>query len=257
MNSVHLQRFSHDGRDSPESITLMHEMDIVREICSISSSIRKKHNIRARVPLSQIRIIGENIGFISQYQQIILDETNTKELFLDYDFRESTDLKLQINFSKCGKKLGSKMKDVIFAQKTGAWQRLANGSIIIADQIITADDYDLILAPKVEQGDCEAFQTDFLVQLDVTITPDLEMEGIARDFIRIIQNARKINKLDLSDKICIMYGNASKRISACLSKFTQYINNQTLSESLTNGTSAIMEEVDLDGEKILYSIQRI
>ena len=72
-------------------------MDITREISSAGLGIRKSNNIRVRQPLGEITIAGENIEWIKEYENYILDEINAKKIILDKDTGSLFNLKVKIN----------------------------------------------------------------------------------------------------------------------------------------------------------------
>ena len=109
--SVHLQDFP-DVSFIVEDQNLVSKMDLVRRICSTALSIRDHKNLRVRLPLSSLSIIGTNSSLLQDFKEIIADEVNVKEVITKDDFTEFAELKLQINFKKIGAKFKEKVKEI-------------------------------------------------------------------------------------------------------------------------------------------------
>lgn len=223
--SVHIQNFPINFFKPDSELT--EKMDATREICSAISSIRKRFNLRARLPLSKLTIIGENALDLESYKKFILEEGNVKKIILDPNFTKETVVKIDILFEKCGKKFGKKMPEIVSAIKSQNWKKLSNGSILAGGEILSADDFIMRLTPTFEGNNFESIGTKFLIILDTTVNEALEMEGLARDFIRIVQNQRKEKAFEVNDKITLFY-EGSERFQSMLSLNENYIKEQCL-----------------------------
>lgn len=244
--SVHLQDYP-DVSHFDDETELVSNMDLVRNICSTALSIRDNKNLRVRLPLASLIIIGANSSRITPFIDIIADEVNVKKVETKEDFSDLAELKLQVNFKKIGAKHGAKMKDIIAATKQGKWQKNDQGKIELCDLVLEEDEFDIKLEPKNNVDNkyaSLALQTnDYLVQLDVEITPELEDEGIARDIIRAIQQNRKEADLDISDKIDISLYSAEERIQNVAKSFENYIKEQVLANKI-DYPSSLPEKTD-------------
>jgi isoleucyl-tRNA synthetase len=227
MNSVHLEDFPSDIYSVNKNLVDM--MDVVREVCSSVLSIRKKFNLRARLPLAKLTIIGENALKLEGFKKYILDEANVKKIILDPNFARETETKLEIYFDKVGKKFGKKVPEIVKLAKQNHWKKLANGSILIGQEILSAEDFKLTLIPTSEGENFESIGDDFVVVLDVEITEELEMEGISRDFVRFIQSERKQNAFEINDKIKLFYSGDIK-FKNMIQQNIAYIKEQCLIE---------------------------
>lgn len=180
-------------------------MDYVREVCNTALSIRNAENIRIRQPLQRLDIYGNAPDALRDgfYASIICDELNCKEVDFHDDLSQVAALRLQVNLPIAGKRLGSGLRDVMAALKKGDWQR--EGDIIrIAGQELSPQEYDMLLEAKDGITGAKATaKQDALIVLDTDITPQLKAEGIARDVLRIIQQARKDAGLDITAHINI------------------------------------------------------
>lgn len=255
MKSVHTQNYPENFFSPDEK--LVNEMDIIREICSSILSLRKKFNLRARLPLSKVTIIGDNILFIENYKKFILEEGNIKKLILDPNIGRESKVKLEIIFKKVGGKLGKKMPSVLQAIKDNNWKKLSNGSILIADEILLPEDFNLKLVPIFEGENYESIDNKFLVILETAISSELETEGIARDFLRSIQTERKEMGLEVNDKINLFYS-GPEPFEIAVMTWAKYIKEQGLIESLSkqkNDGSFI--QCKLENFEALFKIVKI
>jgi isoleucyl-tRNA synthetase len=111
---------------------------------------------------------------------------------------------------------------------------------------------------KSREGYAVAEERGLVTGVDVVITPQLEAEGLARDVVRRIQNARKAAGFDISDRIATTY-RAGPKLAAVLASHTDYIAAETLSVSLAEGEppeGAYVEEVKLAGEPLKFGLIR-
>lgn len=240
--SVHLQDYPDVSHLSSEE-SLVSDMDLVRNICSTALSIRDNKNLRVRLPLGSLRIIGSNAARILPFKEIIAEEVNVKEVETQEDFSELAELKLQVNFKKIGAKHGPKIKDIIAATKQGKWTKNDQGQIEVCDIVLDADEFEIKLESKDTNSDkytSLALSTnDYLVQLDIEITKELADEGIARDIIRAIQQDRKAADLDISDKITITLFSEDSAITDVAKSFESYIKEQVLANKIEYSAVAL------------------
>jgi len=234
--SVHLQDFPNLSfiDDNQE---LVSNMDFVRAICSTVLSIRDNKNLRVRLPLNCLTIIGKNANRALEFKDIIADEVNVKNIEIKADFQDLAELKLQINFKKIGVKFGSKVKEIMAAANKGEWQKIADNKIQISGVFLIDDDFELKLIAKNNDDKNQAIaplaSNDCLVCLDINITQELLEEGISRDIIRAIQQTRKDADLDISDRIKIAIFSENKMILQAAEKFADFIKDQVLASQIS------------------------
>jgi isoleucyl-tRNA synthetase len=263
-NSIHLQDFP-DVSFLDNNQELVATMDVVRLICSSALFIRDQKNLRVRLPLKTLKVIGKNAQKFSAFKEIIADEVNVKNVEFQQDFSDLAELKLQINFKKIGVKYGPKIKEITAAAKVGNWQKISEKEIAIADVNLIDDEFELKLAVKNIDENKFAIaalpSNDYLVLLDVAITKDLEDEGIARDIIRAVQQNRKDANLDVSDLINLEIFSTNSRILEVAKSFENYIKEQVLAKELIhlfgNSSSAKFQFTNqLDDGDLLIGINK-
>ncbi len=234
--SVHLQDFPDVSFLSDEK-ELVADMDLVRSIASTALSIRDNKNLRVRLPLKSLTLIGKNAVRILPFKEVIADEVNVKSIEIKEEISELAELKLQINFKKIGAKYGAKIKEITAASKSGDWKKIAENEIEIAGVKLVDDEFEIKLTTK--NSDEKKFAilplptNDYLVQLDIEVTKDLEDEGIARDIVRAVQQNRKDADLNISDHINLQIFADNSRILEVAKSFENYICEQVLADSLT------------------------
>lgn len=233
--SVHLQDFP-DVSFLADEKELVADMDLVRAICSVALSIRDHKNLRVRLPLKSLTVIGKNSARILPFVEIISEEVNVKSVVIKEEISDLAELKLQINFKKIGAKYGAKIKEITLAAKEGKWQKISDNEIEIVGLKLVDDEFEIKLTTK--NNDEKKFAiaalptNDCLIQLDVEVTKDLEDEGIARDIIRAIQQNRKDADLNISDHIRLQIFSTNPRILEVAKSFENYIKTQVLADDL-------------------------
>ena len=246
--SIHLQDFPDLGFVNSDT-KLEEDMDLVRVICSTVLAIRDLMNLRVRLPLQSLTIIGKNAKRIQLYSDIIADEVNIKSINSDENISQFGDLKLKINFKKVGAKFGAKMKDIISHANNNNYKIIADDKISICDIELNNDEFELKLIPKKFDSTKYYIQplptNDYLIKLDIEVTKDLEDEGLARDLVRIIQQNRKEADLDVSDRIKLsFYGDPY--LTKIIVKFKNYICHQVLATDIETFSQLMTKDIMFD-----------
>lgn len=226
---------------------LEERMAFAQEISSMVLSIRKKENIRVRQPLSKIRIpvFNPKDQFrIESVSDIILAETNVRELEFVDESKAEIVKNLKLNFKTLGAKCGKNMKAVqAYAQANAA--AIIRGIEKHKSYIVEIDGVEIELLPC----DVDIIPVDIpgwkvvndgalTVALDITITEELRLEGIAREFVNRIQNLRKDLGFEVTDKINVKIEKRDAFNEAVL-KNSEYIRAQILAEDIQ-----LLEKVD-------------
>jgi len=263
--SVHLQDFPSVNFLNDE-VDLIRDMDLIRAICSTALAIRDSKNLRVRLPLQSLTIIGKNAHRILPFIDIISEEVNVKEIKIAENISEFADNKLQINFKKIGAKFGAKIKEITQAIKENNWQKIDDKTIEIAGVKLVDDDFELKLTIKNIDEKKSAIlalpSNDFLILLSIEITQELEDEGIARDIVRAIQQNRKDADLQITDMVKLEIFSTKPRITSVAKRFEDYIKSQVLAISLEisndkiSNSSAKIFDNQLDDGDIQIAITR-
>lgn len=260
--SVHLQDFPDVSFLSSEE-NLVADMDLVRAVCSTALAIRDNKNLRVRLPLKSLTVIGKHSKKILPFSDVIADEVNVKNIEVSEKIDELAELKLQVNFKKIGAKFGPKIKEITAAIKSGDWKKISENEIEVAGVNLVDDEFDLKLSTKNFDEKKYAIQplptNDCLIQLDIEVTKELEDEGIARDIVRAVQQNRRDADLDISDHISLQIFSTNSRILEVAKTFEKYISEQVLANSLeclTDKPSSAFEN-KLDDGDLVVSLKKV
>lgn len=231
---------------------LVSEMDFLQDLCSAGKFIREEKNLRNRLPLQSLTVVGDNLDFIgNQYQDIIKDELNVKEVKLDNNLANYADKTIYLYTPLLGKALGKDMGAVMGAYKQGQWTLNADGTLNIAGKTLTKDLFEVRLNMKDGVAGQAFADNKAVVTLDTNVTEDLRREGMARDFVRLVQQLRKDKDFNISDRIELCYATDNAELAKALSDNKTYVAEQVLAVKIesacNNGTIA-----DIDGAKIIF-----
>ncbi len=235
--SVHLQDYP-SVEFFDDEFELISQIDLIQEICSVALAIRDNKNLRVRLPLRSLTIIGKNALKLQPFYEIIADEINVKQVFFQEDIGDLASLKLQLNFKKIGVKYGAKVKEFTDAIKQNLWQKIGEEDIKIkiANEILEKDEFELKLAVNQYDQEQEIIMplpsNDCLVKLNIVMDKELENEGLARDIIRSIQQNRKDADFEITKRINIIIFSENLIIDEILTQFAEYIKDQVLADSI-------------------------
>ncbi|MFC6355514.1 isoleucine--tRNA ligase [Luethyella okanaganae] len=205
--SVHLEDWP-DASDFPADGALVLAMDQLRSICSVAQSLRKQAGLRVRLPLALLTVVAADIASLARFEPILREELNVKAVALvelgetsaaDYGITS----KLTINARAAGPRLGKSVQLAIQAARTGDWSE-SDGVVTAGGIELIEGEYELVLEAESSEGADIALALlpdGGFVLLDTVTTDELEAEGLARDAIRAVQDARKEAGLDVSDRI--------------------------------------------------------
>ncbi|WP_353278787.1 isoleucine--tRNA ligase [Wolbachia endosymbiont (group B) of Longitarsus flavicornis] len=232
--SVHLADFPQSDRYDSELIA---KMDLVREICNSALSIRNTFNMRIRQPLGSMTIYHRSsCDFLeNEYQEIIRDEVNVKELEIVSELKEVASLELKLNFPLLGKKVADKIKKLVQYVKEEKWKQIENEQIFLGDETenytIEKGEYELLLKANSEYS--SVFDNNKgIVILSTELDDELILEGLARDVVRLIQETRKQADFHISDRIRVIIKAEDEKIKEAINTWVEYIKDQTLALSL-------------------------
>jgi isoleucyl-tRNA synthetase len=252
--SVHLSDYPH-LQDVVIDLELVAVMDEVLDICSSALFIRSTENIRVRQPLASVTIIAKDAQKFTEFEELITDEINVKQVFYSQDLDAYAKQKLVINFPALGKRLPAKMKEVIGAVRTNQWS-VENGEICAAGEKLIEGEYELTLAPTLASGAKALSNNRAMIILQLEITKELEQEGMARDLVRIVQQARKDADFEVSDRIYLKIESAFD-LKPVLAHYGHMIQEQTLSTIQEDGFESVFSaEGDVLSAKVKVSIAR-
>ena len=228
-DSVHLENWP----NIPEEYNnkkLLDEIDNVQDVIHLARGIRNKQNIKNRQPLSLLQVAFANPAdktALEIYKDIIAEELNVKNIEFIENIDEIATVNYKVNFATVGKTMGSKIPVITKAIKTGNI-KLENGKYhITGDEEMFLDKQDILVTYIAKSDKPVASDERIVVALDLNITQELKNEGIAREIVRNIQDARKTLELNITDRINLYLSDT------CPQEFVDYICRETLADLLS------------------------
>jgi isoleucyl-tRNA synthetase len=233
--SVHLSDFSIAEKVAINK-ALEERMDYAQRISSLVLSLRRKEKLRVRQPLKKILLPVLKEDFMTQVEAVkdlILAEVNVKEIEYITDTSGIINKKIKPNFKTLGRKLGKNMKDaskIISELNQDAISEIEKNNAYTLQ--VNGESFDLTLEDfEINSEDIPGWQVandrDLTVALDISLDDALVAEGVGRELVNRIQNLRKSNGLNITDKIQIKLSKIDS-ISPAISQFGDYIKNETL-----------------------------
>ncbi|SHI99146.1 Isoleucyl-tRNA synthetase [Aquimarina spongiae] len=244
--SVHLAHFP-EFKEAYVDKALEHKMQKAQAISSLTLSLRQKEKIKVRQPLQRIMIPVLNDAERNEINDIaglIKSEVNVKEIELIDDASGILVKQIKPNFKTLGPRFGKDMKLIAneirsFDQETiKILEQTGSFDIEINDKIITLGTDDVDISSQDIEGWLVANSGSLTVALDVTITPELKKEGIARELVNRIQNIRKDSGFEVTDKIEIVF-QENEAVQEAITTNEAYIKNETLTETIEFATDVI------------------
>ncbi|MFM8793918.1 MAG: isoleucine--tRNA ligase [Acidimicrobiales bacterium] len=252
-DSVHLCDWP-DVSGLPGDDALVVAMDLVRDVCSSALSVRKAHSRRVRLPLQALTVAAPNAEALGPFVDIVRDEVNVRDVVLTTDVAAVASHELQVQPAVLGPRLGGRTQQVIRAVKAGEWTM--NGDTVeVAGEVLQPGEFALRLVTAADTASAALPGGAGVVLLDVTLTPDLEAEGTARDLVRAVQQARREAGLHVSDRIRLVLG-AEPATRARLEAHSAMVAGETLAVEVVWDDSAA-PNVDLDGTSVHVSLTAV
>lgn len=246
--SVHLHDWP-SADELPANDDLVASMDLVRDVCSSTLSVRKANKRRVRLPLNSLTVATPDAARLADFTALISDEVNVRNVVLTDDVASVATEQLQLVPKALGPRLGKNVQNVIKAHKSGEWSSTdgPNGlSVVVGGVELLEGEYTLALVASDDLGEGQAStglsKSVGVIALDIEVTDELEIEGRARDLVRLVQQARRDAKLKVSDRIDLTIVAPQMWLDA-VSEHETLISGETLATSVTTNLS-VDEESD-------------
>ena len=248
--SVHLADWpTSDGL--PRDTSLVTSMDLVRDVCSSALSVRKAHGRRVRLPLQSLTVASELSGGLADFLDIVRDEVNVRDVILTTDVAAVASHELQVVPAVVGPRLGKNTQKVIAAVKKGEWEQRGD-VIVVAGEELQPGEYALKLVTTEGTASAPLPAGAGVVLLDTDVTPELEAEGLARDVVRAVQQARRSADLNVSDRIVLTIG-ADPDVQQQLLPHVALISGETLATNVVWDPS-LTRDIAIEGTSIGVSV---
>jgi isoleucyl-tRNA synthetase len=265
---VHLADWPEVGEPSEDAASLTAAMDRVREVCSTGSALRKAEGLRVRLPLARLTVVGGGAEALMPYVDLVRDELNVRAVDLTSATEGGTAAfgvrqVLQVNARAAGPRLGRDVQQAIRGSKSGDWSvdadglvtssgiALAEGEFTLATQVADADPSDHRAVAMLPAGG--------FVVLDTEVTPELAAEGLARDVVRAVQQARRDAGLDVSDRIHLVL-DGDEEVRTALHRHHELLAREVLASSVDVGGRLGPEPSAApvgDGRSVRFDLRRV
>jgi len=265
-DSVHLTLFP--GYD--ESLIdkdLEERMEIAQRISSMILGLRRKVGIRVRQPLARIMIPVPDASFRQKFEAVkdlVLAEVNVKNVEFIDDTSSLLVRKVRPDFRTLGPRYGKSMKDIsafvsmLNQEEINEFEKEGTRKFVVHGRQVTLNIEDVEIISEDIPGWLVANEGRLTVALDVTVTDELRHEGIAREFVNRIQNIRKENGYDVTDKITVHIEDRDL-VREAVKRHSSYIASQTLASEVSVVSSfagSDTREVEIEDVMVKVLIKR-
>lgn len=260
--SVHLVDWP-DASALPADDQLVAAMDEVRDVCSATSALRKAGKLRNRLPLAGLTVVVADPAALEPFAAIIADELNVKAVRLvaadsDEAAGYGVEQKLTVNARAAGPRLGKDVQLAIKGSKSGDWSVAPDGTVTAGGLALVEGEFALetVVGAATEGVATGMLPAGGFVVLDTVVTPELAEEGLARDLVRAVQQARRDADLQVTDRIELVV-TGTPAVLAAARTHEALIAGETLATSYTVAEevpAGATEVVVGDGEKGTISL---
>lgn len=262
VESVHLSDFPKYDEALIDK-DLEERMKMAQDVSSMVLALRRKVNIKVRQPLQTIMVPvmdAHQQESIEAVKNLILNEVNVKELKFVDNAAGILVKRIKPDFKKLGPRYGKIMKSLAAAIQSMSQEDIlafeAAGTFMlnVEGQDATIERTDVEIISEDIPGWLVANEGRLTVALDITVTESLRKEGLARELVNRIQNLRKSNGYDITDKINVTILSTDEMDDA-IKEFNEYIANQVLAVSVEITEHAISDATVLDFEDFNLSVR--
>lgn len=253
--SVHLADYP---QSNPTLIDteLERDMESARQIVELARNVRNETGIKTRQPLSELIVSMDRSFQLADYEEIIQDEINVKNIVIEHDDSGFVDFTLKLNLKVAGKKYG---KNVGFIQNFLKQLSADQTSQVVSEgkvQVTTGDNEvlevtteEILVDKQAKSGFASASGYGITVALNTDITPELEQEGWVREVIRAVQDTRK--KLDLPiEKRIVLTLDVDDELKHAIQSFEHVLRDNVLVTTVAFGSPEHQEVVELNGKRL-------
>ena len=262
VESVHLSDFPKYDEALIDK-DLEERMRMAQDVSSMVLALRRKVNIKVRQPLQTIMVPvadAHQQESIEAVKNLILNEVNVKELKFVDNAAGILVKRIKPDFKKLGPRYGKIMKSLAAAiqgmsqENILAFEAAGTFTLNVEGQDATVELADVEIISEDIPGWLVANEGRLTVALDITVTESLRKEGLARELVNRIQNLRKSNGYDITDKINVTVL-SSDEMDDAIKEFNEYIANQVLAVSVEITEHAISDATVLDFEDFNLSVR--
>nr|WP_026680302.1 isoleucine--tRNA ligase [Priestia megaterium] len=259
-NSVHVADFPNVDKNLLNK-QLEKEMGGVLQVVELARHARNTSGMKTKQPLSELLIVGDDIqtNYLMNYQDIIKDEINVKQVNVLNQPIASVRYEVKLNFPVAGPKLGKKIGEVqkrLQQLSTEEAKKIAEGDFqvrLLSGEILQLEAEDLLIQQVTKEGIEMATNESYAVYLNTQITKELQQEGMAREIIRAVQLYRKELNLPVDKRVHLIF-DASDNVREVITQFRGIMERNLLVKSMEFGKKDTMKTINVEDESIDIAI---
>ena len=245
---------------------LNRDMRLVMKLASLGHAARNQAGIKVRQPLAEVAFSVSNkdeTRALERYAGLLADELNVKQARSLGSAGEAVSYSLKPLPKQLGQKYQAQYPKISAAilelDLEGAARALLDGHTLLVS--VEGKAYKILpdeveVRTEAKSGFTVASEGAYLAALKTDLTPELVSEGLAREFIRHVQDLRKQAGLDIADRI-YLYVEATPRLAEAIQSHQQYVMRETLAVKIISDKSQVdATTLEFDGERIKVSVQK-
>jgi len=257
---------------------LEHAMECFEEIIFLGRNIRNDAGVKGRQPLRSLTIVHPNKNALKDIRLLddyIREELNVKQIEYSAEEEQFVELSAQLNTKKLGKVLGPKLGSDGMKKLRKEAEELTNDhvrslevgkTLKLAGEELSIDDFVVKRSAKTGiKGAASSGQ--ITIVLDTAVTRELQMEGLAREFVNRVQKIRKDFDFDITDRIIVRYMTGDSQISFALHEHQAYVMRETLTVDIDEvrseedmsdamGVGKVVPQ-EIESKNIIIGIRRV
>jgi isoleucyl-tRNA synthetase len=227
--SVHLVDWP-EATQFPADHDLVAGMDAIRDVSSAALSLRKAKALRVRLPLPRLTVATPDASRLRPFGDLVADEVNVKSVEFTDEVASYCQQVLTVVPRVLGPRVGGRVQAVIRAVKAGDWE-LVDDAPVAAGVRLQEGEYELRLVAADAEHSAPLPGGEGVVVLDTTVTAELAAEGLARDVVRVVQQARREADLDVSDRIAVTLA-VPPEVVAAVDAYRDFVAREVLAEEI-------------------------
>ncbi|HZQ98710.1 MAG TPA: isoleucine--tRNA ligase [Chloroflexota bacterium] len=236
---------------------VLRDMEQVLRVVNLGRAARNKAALKVRQPLAKLLVHGVDPLEWEGLQGHVLDELNVKAIEMVDDPGQLADYEVKPVISKLGPKYGAKLREIQAELARVDGKRVVDGQpLVVAGVELLPDEVEV--RTKDRPGLAVATEDGLTIAVDTTLTPELVLEGHARELVHRIQTMRKAADYQIDERI-VTYYEGGPTLDRVVATFGDYVKQETLSRDLRPGvpeTADHAEEFSIDGDKARIAVAR-
>ena len=237
---------------------------LAMRLSSLGRAARSKVGVKVRQPMEEALVklrSSEEEELLEQISSQVCEELNIRRVSVLDDEREVSEIEVKADMSRIGPRFGADTRNVLAALSKADSSEVyvavaAGSSVTVGDYVLEPE--DIVVTSSEIAGYSVVSEGGYSVAVTTEITPELELEGRARELVHLIQNMRRSAEFDIADHIVTYYG-GDEALEEVIAAHGDYIRQETLSRELTRGVSpegAYTEEQKVNGLAVVLGVVR-